>query len=158
MSDPRPTPAPVQRFTLTPPPPVRPMAIAAGTVVVAVVLLVLWRSAELPLVVGVLGALLLLLGVALAVAALVLTARLRAEVLLEADGVTVVRRGRRRSLTWDAVDSVTMEHPRLTLVASEPSQSLVVVNPRPATDRRFASLAGTLTDRLDRERGYRDLV
>lgn len=157
MSDTQPVPPPVERFTLRPRPPLRPLFIAAVTEVVGALLLVLWRAAGLPAVVGVLGVVLLVLGAALVVAAVVLTARLRAEVLLEADAVTVVRGGRRRSLPWGEVREVTEEHPRLSIVGGDASSRLVVVNPRPAGDPQFAALAGALTRRLDAERGYRPL-
>jgi hypothetical protein len=156
VSDPRPVQPAVQRYTLTAVPPVRPLAIAAGTVVIGAVLLVLWRSAALPLVVGVLAALLMVLGLALAIAALVLTARLRTEVRLEPAAFTVVRRGRQRSVPWDQVREVTLDHPRLTVIAAEPDDGLVVVNPRPATDPRFASLLAQVKQRLDAERGHQE--
>jgi O-antigen ligase len=132
---------------------VRPLAIAAVAVVLGAVLLVLWRSAGLSLVVGVLGALLMVLGLALAAAALVLTARLRTEVRLEPDALTVVRRGRSRSLPWDQVREVTLDHPRLTVSAAEPDAGLVVVNPRRPDDPRFASLLSQIRQRLDAGHG-----
>jgi hypothetical protein len=135
-------------------PPVRPLAIAAVAVVLGAVLLVLWRSARLSLVVGVLGALVMVLGLALAVAAVVLTARLRTEVRLEPAALTVVRRGRSRSVPWNQVREVTLDHPRLTVVAAEPDAGLVVVNPRQAGDPRFASLLTEIRQRLDADHGY----
>jgi hypothetical protein len=149
VSDPR----PVEQYTLKAVAPVRPLAIAAAAVVLGAVLLVLWRSAGLSLVVGALGVLLMLLGVALAVAALVLTARLRTEVRLEPEALTIVRRGRQRSVPWDQVREVILDHPRLTVVAAEPAAGLVVINPRSAGDPRFASLLVQITQRLDADRG-----
>jgi hypothetical protein len=146
----------MQQFTLTAVPPVRPLAIAAGAVVVGAVLLVLWRSAELSLVVGLLGALLMLLGLVLAVTALVLTARLRTEVRLDAEALTVVRRGRRQSVPWSQVREVSMEHPRLTVLATEPDAGLVVINPRQSGDRHFAALLDQIRQRLDASHGYRE--
>ena len=154
MSDPQPVPPAVQRITLRAVPPVRPLAISAGAVAVGAVLLVVRASADLPLVVGLLGALLMVLGVALAAVALVLTARLRTEVRLEPDALTVVRAGRRRSVPWDQIREVTLQHPRLTVVAAEPDAGLVVVNPGPAQDRRFAALLAEIRARLDADRGY----
>lgn len=156
MSDPRPDQPGVQQYTLNAAPPVRPLAIAAVAVVLGAVLLVLWHSARLSLVIGVLAALLMVLGVALAVAALVLTARLRTEVRLEPEALTVVRRGRQRSVPWDQVREVTLDHPRLTVIAAEPDADLVVVNPRPAGDPRFASLLAEVKQRLDADRGYQE--
>jgi hypothetical protein len=156
VSDSQPAP-PVQRFTLTPPPPLRPLLITAVTVLVGAVLLVLWASADLPAVVGVLGGLLLVLGLALLGTAVVLAARLRTEVRLEDDALTVVRRGQQRSVPWDQVREVTLQHPRLTVLTDEPAGRLVVVNPRRPTDPNFAALAQAVTARLDRDRGYREL-
>jgi len=135
-------------------PPVRPLAIAAGAVVLGALLLVLGRAAGVPVVLGVLGGLVLLAGVALAVAALVLAARLRTEVVLDDDGVAVTRRGSRRSLPWREVQEVTVAHPRLTLVTAEPARELSLVNPRRAGDERFLSLLARLQQRLDADRGY----
>jgi hypothetical protein len=157
VSDAQPAPPPVERFTLRAAPPLRPLFIAAVTELAGAVLLVLWRAAGLPVVVGVLGVVLLVLGAALVTAALVLTARLRAEVVLEADELTVVRAGRRRTLRWREVREVTLEHPRLRLLADDPAAELVVVNPRPPGDPHFAALAAAVTRRLDSDRGYRGL-
>lgn len=156
MSDSQPA-RPVERYTLTPPPPVRPLFITAVTVVVGALLLVLWRAAELPAVVGVLGGVLLVLALALLVAALVLGSRLRTEVRLEPDALTVVRRGQHRSVPWDQVREVTLQHPRLTVVTDDPPDRLVVVNPRAAADPSFAALARAVTARLNQDRGYREL-
>jgi hypothetical protein len=156
VTDPGPAQPPTQQFTLDAAPPVRPLAISAGAVVVGAVLMVLWHSAGLSLVVGVLAGLLMVLGVALALTALVLTARLRTEVRLEPEALTVVRRGRQRSVPWDQVREVTLQHPRLTVTATAPDADLVVVNPRSAGDPRFASLLGEIKQRLDADRGYRE--
>ena len=157
MSDSQSARPPVERFTLRPRPPLRPLFIGAVTEVVGALLVVLWQAAELPAVVGVLGVVLLALGAALVVAALVLTSRLQAEVLLEADALTVVRGGNRRSLPWGEVREVTMEHPRLTVLGDAAAGRLVVVNPRSAGDPHFAALANAVTRRLDAERGRREL-
>ena len=155
MNDPRPVASPSpQRFTLVAAPPVRPLAIAAVTVVVATALLVLWRSLDLSVVLGGIGLVLMLLGLTLAVAALVLRARLRTEVRLDADALTVLRAGHERSLPWTEVEQVTLQHPRLTLVAADPEQSVVLVNPRTERDRVFRALQDTIRQRLDADRGY----
>ena len=151
-----PSPAPPRRFTLNAPPPVRPLAIAAGTVVVGAVLLVVWGSADLPVAVAVLPGLLLVLGVALALAALVLTARLRTEVRLDATAVTVVRRRQERSVTWREVTEVSLTHPRLSLHTADRTHGLVLVNPRRPDDAVFAALVDQVRQRLDGDRGYSD--
>lgn len=145
-----------QRFTLNAAPPVRPLAIAAGTVVVGAVLLVLQQALELPTALAVLAGLLLVLGVALALAALLLTARLRTEVTLSPDAITVRRHGQERSVPWREVTEVSLGHPRLGLLTEDRTGGLVVVNPRQASDPLFAALVDQIRRRLDANRGYTD--
>lgn len=156
MSETRSTDAASQRFALNAPPPVRPLAIAAGSVVVGAALLVLWQSRDLALAVAGLAGLLVLLGVALALAALVLTARLRTVVRLDAEAITVVRRGEERSLAWREVKEVSLAHPRLSLRTGERGGGLVLVNPRRPDDQVFAALVDQVRQRLDGDRGYSD--
>ena len=78
-----------ERFTLTPPPPVRALAIAAVTALVAAGLMVASRVFDLGSVVLVVGLVGLGLAVALAVAALVLATRARTDLVLGPDAVTV---------------------------------------------------------------------
>ncbi|WP_375424249.1 hypothetical protein [uncultured Friedmanniella sp.] len=155
MSATPPTPPP-QRFTLNAPPPVRPLAIAAGTVVVGAVLLVLWHGLSLPLAAAVLAGLLLVLGVALVLAALLFTARLRTEVRLYPDAITVRRRDQERSVSWREITEVSLTHPRLALLTAERTGGVVVVNPRQASDPVFSSLVEEVRRRLDADRGYSD--
>lgn len=149
-----------QRFTLVAVPPVRPLAAAAAVTVVGAALLVLggttgstlWRVA---------GAVVLGLGLGLALLAWLFWRRLRAEVSVDADGVTV-RSGRRaRSLRWGEIAEVTATPLRLTLVpkpgVSHAGRGLVIVNPQPATAPVFAALAAAVRARLDADRGYRSL-
>lgn len=157
MSDTSPTSAATRRIVLNAVPPVRPLAIAAAVVVLGAVLLVLWRSGRLSGLAGGLGAVLMVLGVALALAAVVLAARLRTEVTLDATAITVRRSGRQRSLPWEQVVEVTAAHPRLTLVAGDDEPGLTLVNPRAADDPRFAALTQEVRSRLDTDRGYTEL-
>lgn len=147
----------VQRFTLNARPPVRALAIAAVAEVLGAALLVAWSVWGLPLVVALLGGLLLALGTVLVAAALVLTGRLRTEVLLSADAITVVRSGQRRSVPWNQVREVTLQHPRLHVVAADPADGLVVVSPRGQGDPSFHTLVQAVRRRLDDESGYREL-
>jgi hypothetical protein len=156
MSNSSASPSTTQRFTLNAPPPVRPLAIAAGTVVVGAVLLVLWRALTLPVAAAVLAGLLLVLGLALALAALLLTARLRTEVSLGPDAVSVLRRRQERSVSWREVTEVSLTHPRLALMTDDRGGGLVVVNPRQPSDPVFAELVDQVRRRLDADRGYRD--
>lgn len=143
-----------QRFTLTAPPPVRALAIAAVTALVAAALAVASRMLDLGSVVLVVGVVGLGLGVALAVAALVLAARSRADLVLGADAVTVRRAGRTQRVSWADIDNVSLTGPRLTMVRKT-GPDLVVVNPRTPTDPTFTALLAALSRRLDADRGYR---
>jgi hypothetical protein len=141
------------RFTLTAPPPVRALAIAAVTALVGAGLMVASRVLDLGpvgLVVGLVG---LALAVALAVAALVLGARARADLIMEPDTITVRRGGQERRVPWSDIDSVTLTGPRLTLVRKT-GPGVVLVNPRTPTDPTFTALLSAIQDRLDADRGY----
>lgn len=156
MREPQSLQPPVQRFTLHAPPPVRALAIAAGFEVVGAVLLVLWGAADLPLVVAVLGGVALAFGTVLLVAALLLTHRLRTEVRLEPDAITVVRGTARRSVPWAVVTGVTLQHPRLDVSTADPAEGVIVVNPRTEGDPLFGALLAAIRQRLDDDRGYHD--
>lgn len=143
-----------QRFTLTAPPPVRALAIAAVTALVAAALIVTSRILDLGTVVLVVGVVGLALAVALAVAALVLSRRARVDLVLAADAVTVRRAGQAQRVPWADIDNVTLTGPRLTLVRKT-GADVAVVNPRTPTDPTFTALLAALTQRLDADRGYR---
>lgn len=146
---------PVQRFTLHPRPPVRALAIAAGAEVVGALLLVGWGAFDLPIAVAVVGGLVLAFGTVLVAAALALSGRLRTQVHLAADEITVTRGGQRRSLPWTKVEEVKLQHPRLHVISTDSADGLVIVNPRAAGDPLFASLMDAIRQRLDTDRGYR---
>jgi hypothetical protein len=141
------------RFTLTAPPPVRALAIAAVLALVGAGLMVASRVLDLGPVVLVVGLVGLALAVALAVAALVLGARARADLIMESDAITVRRGGQERRVPWSDIDSVTLTGPRLTLVRKT-GTGVVLVNPRTPTDPTFTALLSAIQDRLDADRGY----
>lgn len=143
-----------QHFELTAPPPVRALAISAGTAVVGTALLVVWGVADLPVVVAILGIVVLVLALALAVAALVMTRRLRTSVRLTADAITVVRGGRTDSHHWADINEVALRGSRLILVSKSGGTDTALINPRPPGDPTFMSLAVALQDRLNADRGY----
>jgi uncharacterized membrane protein len=143
-----------QRFTLTPPPPVRALAIAAVTALVGAALMVVSQVLDLGPVVLVVGLVGLVLAVILAVAALALGVRARAQLVLEAEAVTVRRSGQQSRVPWSDIDTVTLTGPRLTLVRKS-GADVVVVNPRTPADPTFAALLAALQRRLDTDRGYR---
>ena len=142
-----------QRFTLTAPPPVRALAIAAVTALVGAGLMVAAQVLDLGPVVLVVGLVGLGLAVALAVAALVLAARARADLVMEPEAITVRRAGQERRVPWGDIDSVTLTGPRLTLVRKT-GAGVVVVNPRTPTDPTFTALLNAIQRRLDTDRGY----
>ena len=135
----------------------RALAIAAAAEVVGALLLVGWGALDLPVAVAVVGGLILAFGTVLVGAALVLSGRLRTQVHLGADEITVTRGGQHRSLAWSKVEEVKLQHPRLHVVGSDPADGLVIVNPRAAGDPLFASLMDAIRQRLDTDRGYRGL-
>lgn len=146
-----------QRFTLSAPPPVRALAIAAATEVLGALLLVGWQAFDLPLAAAVLGGLLLAFGTVLLAAALVLSGRVRTEVQLAPDSITVVRGGQRRSARWSQVAQVRLQHPQLHVLTTDPAAGLVIINPRAEGDRVFSTLLEALRQRLDTDRGHGDL-
>ena len=145
-----------QRFTLTAPPPVRALAIAAVTALVGAGLIVISQMLDLGAVVLAVGVVGLVLAVALAVAALVLGARVRSELLLETEAITIRGAGEERRVPWADIDTVTLLGPRLTFVRRT-GADVVVVNPRGPADRTFRALLTAVRRRLDADRGYRDL-
>ncbi|HZA03292.1 MAG TPA: hypothetical protein VE617_01915 [Propionibacteriaceae bacterium] len=143
-----------ERYILAPPPPVRALAIAAVTALVGAGLMVASRLLDLGPVVLVIGLVGLGLGVALAVAAWVLGARARVELVLQPDAVTVRRSGQLSRVPWADIETVTLTGPRLALVRKT-GADVVVVNPRTPTDPTFAALLAAMRRRLDTDRGYR---
>ena len=156
MSDPGDGPPQERRFVLAAPPPVRSLAISAGAAVIAAVLIVLGSALDLPEVVTVGGVVLLILAVVLAVIALVLTARLRTTLLLDAEAITIIKGRRRRVLPWSMIDLVRRKGPRLLLITKpEGGADATVLNPGTATDATFDELIAEIGRRLDADRGYR---
>ena len=151
MSDPG-----AERFALTAAPPVRPLAIASVVAIVGAALIVGSRVLGLGPVVLAVGVAGLGLAVALAVAALILAVRLRSTLVLDPDGITVIRARRTSRLAWSDIDRVSLAGPRLTLVTKASGGADVsVVNLRGQSDPTFVSLAMAIRGRLDADRGYR---
>ena len=157
MSDPGDGPPQERRFVLAAPPPVRSLAISAGAAVIAAVLIVLGSALDLPEVVTVGGVVLLILAVVLAVIALVLTARLRTTLLLDAEAITIIKGRRRRVLPWSKIDLVRRKGPRLLLITKPEGggADATVLNPGTATGATFDELIAEIGRRLDADRGYR---
>ena len=143
-----------QRFSLSAPPPVRPLAIAAVIALVGAGLMVASQVLELGAVVLVVGLVGLGLAVALAIAAVVIVARLRTDLVVEPEAITVRRSGQVQRVPWAEIDTVTLTGPRLALVRKA-GADVMVINPRTPTDPTFVALLAAISRRLDADRGYR---
>ncbi|MGI3783787.1 MAG: hypothetical protein ACRYG2_23725 [Janthinobacterium lividum] len=155
-----PQPAREARFVLAAPPPVRALAISAGLVVIGVGLLVLTSAYGWGVGILVLAVVLAVLGVALALTALILTRRIRSIVSSTPDAITVEHGGDRRELRWSEVDEVRVVGHRLVLTrkandAGEEGQgSVSVLNPRMRANPTFLALMSEVQQRMDADRGY----
>jgi hypothetical protein len=161
-----PQPAREARFVLAAPPPVRALAISAGLVVIGVALLVLTSAYGWPVGVLVLAVVLTVLGVALALTALVLTRRIRSVVLSTPDAITVQHGRDRHELRWSEVGEVRVVGHRLVLTrkgnegnegGKDGQSSVSVLNPRMRANPTFLALMSEVQQRLDADRGYSPL-
>jgi hypothetical protein len=150
--------ATLEQFALRPRPPLRALAIGSGAAVVGALLVVLGGVLDLPLVLTIAGIVLLILAVSLMVVALVLTARLRTALTLDAEAIRVIRGNRTRTVPWAAIESVSLQGPRLTFTPKGGEPALVVVNPRSPGDPTFLALVASIRERLNADRGYRTAV
>jgi hypothetical protein len=130
------------------------LAIAAGLAVVGALLLVLWGVLDWPVGLAVLAVALLVLGVALGVTALVLTARVRTTVETDDHQMAVARGGRSAVARWVDVDEVQVVGHRLTLRNKEGAGLVTVLNPRVRANPVFLALMAEVQQRLDADRGY----
>jgi hypothetical protein len=145
-------------FVLTPPPPVRSLAISAVAAVIAAAVLVLASALQLPRAVAIAGIVIMAFAIALAVVALVLTARLRTTLILDSKSITIIKGRHRRVLDWSMIDSVRLRGSRLKLITKpQGGVDATVLNPRSATDARFTELVADIGRRLDADRGYQRL-
>jgi hypothetical protein len=146
------------KFVLTPPPPVRSLAISAVAAVIAAAVLVLASALQLPRAVAIAGIVIMVFAVALAVIALVLTVRLRTTLILDSKSITIIKGRHRRVLDWSMIDSVRLQGPRLKLITNpQGGVDATVLHPRSATDASFTELVADIGRRLDADRGYQRL-
>ncbi|HEX7210150.1 MAG TPA: hypothetical protein VF241_04465 [Propionibacteriaceae bacterium] len=146
------------QFLLTPPPPVRSLAISAVAAVIAAAVLVLASALQLPRAVVIAGIVIMVFAFALAVVALVLTVRLRTTLILDPQSITIIKGRRRRVLDWSMIDSVKLQGARLKLITKpQGGADTTVLNPRSAADATFTALAADIGRRLDADRGYQRL-
>jgi hypothetical protein len=146
------------QFVLTPPPPVRSLAISAVAAVVAAAVIVLASALQLSRALAIAGIVIMVFAFALAVVALVLTVRQRTTLILDSQSITIIKGRHRRVLDWSMIDSVRLQGPRLKLITKpQGGVDATVLNPRGATDVRFTELVADIGRRLDADRGYQRL-
>jgi hypothetical protein len=135
------------------------MAISAGAALIAAAMIVLGSALDLPEVVIIAGVILMVFAVALAVAAIALTVRLRTALILDPESITIINGRRRRVVGWSTIDIVRRQGPRLLLITKPGRGSdMAVVNPRAENDVVFSALIAEIQKRLDADRGYRQVT
>jgi hypothetical protein len=121
-------------------------------------MIVLGSALDLPQVGIITGVTLMIFAVALAVVAVAMTVRLRTTLILDPDSITISNGRRRRVVGWSTIDIVRRQGQRLLLITKPGSGSNVtVVNPRAETDATFSALIVEIQQRLDADRGYRQV-
>lgn len=155
MSNPALRPEDSQRFTLRATPPIRAYLIAAVASVIGAVLIVGWQSGW-HLALGVIGIVLLVLALALAVAATLLTWMFQTTLLVQRDTLTVTSGRRRTVFNWRDIAEVEVKGARLVVSPVDGSKpTIAYVNPRQISRPGFQALGSLLAARLDASRGYR---
>jgi len=149
----------VETFALKAELPVRALALAAVTALLGAGIWVLAGVADLPLVVTILGAGLLVLALALAVAASVMVARVRSTVQVDRQQITLTEGTQVRSAAWADIHEVTLKDRRLTLASrGDGTPDLIIRNPRTVIDPTFRALLVSVQSHLDADRGYSPLA
>lgn len=155
MSNPALRPEDSQRFTLRATPPIRAYLIAAVASVIGAVLIVGWQSGW-HLALGVIGIVLLVLALALAAAATLLTWMFQTTLLVQRDTLTVTSGRRRTVFNWRDIAEVEVKGARLVVSPVDGSKpTIAYVNPRQISRPGFQALGSLLAARLDASRGYR---
>ena len=155
MSNPALRPEDSQRFTLRATPPIRAYLIAAVASVIGAVLIVGWQCGW-HLALGVIGIALLVLALALAVAATLLTWMFQTTLLVQRDTLTVTSGRRRTVFNWRDIAEVEVKGARLVVSPVDGSKpTIAYVNPRQISRPGFQALGSLLAARLDASRGYR---
>lgn len=137
---------------MAPAPPVRALAIAAGTVMVGAALAVAADSQRWWVGVTVLGVVLVVLGATLGAWALLAARRMRVRVLLDDTGFRVEGPGQQRSGSWAEITRVTRAAGRITLHQGEEQRVHLVVPRGGSAD--LDALAADIAHRMDASRGY----
>jgi hypothetical protein len=119
---------------------------------------VLGSALDLPQIVMIAGVTLMIFAIALAVVAVALTVRLRTTLVLDPGSITIINGRRRRVVGWSTIDIVKRQGPRLLLITKPGiGSNVTVVNPRAEADPTFSALIVEIQQRLDADRGYRQV-
>ncbi len=137
---------------LTPPLPLRAVAVAAALAVVGAVLIVLPAALRLPVAMAVAGWVLLVGAVALLVVAAVSWRRMRVVVEFTDEGYQITGPDSHEEGVWADVTKVTQAPTSLT-IHHGPDRRVRLVSHRGVT-AELVHLVGDLTRRLDASRGY----
>jgi Bacterial PH domain len=116
LTGPPPADRSADRFRLPVQPPIRNLLIASASVVAGWVGVVAWAILRLPAFVLASGTVLTVLGLGLALAALVTYRSQRWVLYVGSDGLTVLRGARRRVLSWDDIGDVRLVENRLVII------------------------------------------
>jgi hypothetical protein len=133
-------------------PPIRALALAASGMIAGAALLLLADLLRWPLAVTVAGAVVLLAGAALFVAAWWVARSRRVEVLLDEHGYRISGPGVLQSGAWADIERVTSAADRLTLHRKDGVAARLVVPTGAAAD--LVALGQDIASRLDEDRGY----
>ena len=121
-------------------------------------MIVLSSVLDLPQVMVIAGVGLMIFAVILAVAALVLTVRLRTTLVLDPKSITIIKGRRRQVVQWSMIDVVRRQGSQLLLITKpEGVPDVTVLNPRAETDATFSTLIAEIQKRLNADRGYRQI-
>ncbi|MGI8459137.1 MAG: hypothetical protein ACR2LI_13640 [Propionibacteriaceae bacterium] len=154
------TPAPTadQTFLLRPRPPLRGLAISAVAILVGVVVLVAASEFGWPPAASWVGLTLGFAGVLVGVAAWVSARRLRSEIVVRTNGLTVAGARGRTTLPWSEIEGVTAIEHQLILNRTDGGPEVVIINPRGGREPAYPALVEAIRRRMDADRGYRPLT
>jgi hypothetical protein len=116
LTGPPPADRSADRFRLPVQPPIRNLLIASAFVVVGWVGIVAWAILRLPSFVLAAATVLTVLGLGVALAALVMYRSLRWVLYVGSDGLTVLGGARRRVLPWAEISAVRLVENRLVII------------------------------------------
>ena len=147
-----------ERFVLRPRPPVRALALSGGLDIVGAVLIVVGSDAANP-VVAVIGVVVLVLGLALLVAALIGYRRFSTVVEIDDRGLVIRSAGKTARRRWNEINQVrAQDHHVYLWTDSDDGETLQIVCPQGSSDPEVRRLETTLARALDADRGYRNIA